>query len=68
MTENQVAFAWAAIPNKTNTSTGSWGERKQCVYEIDSKLTRSVMDKDWSAERYYLYFENGKLDSWQSSR
>lgn len=46
----EMAKAAWGEPEKVNTSVGSWGVNEQWVYGIGS----------------YLYFENGKLTSWQN--
>ncbi|MFZ3064741.1 MAG: hypothetical protein WA277_05615 [Nitrospirota bacterium] len=50
MTKEQVKLSWG-LPIDINRSVGSWGVHEQWVYGRYS--------------RTYLYFENGKLTSWQ---
>ena len=50
MTKTQVRISWGE-PSDINESVGSWGVHEQWVYHRGSGP--------------YLYFENGKLTSWQ---
>jgi hypothetical protein len=52
MTENQVRLSWND-PDDINSYTYKWGSTDQWIYG-------DVLDG-----ATYLYFENGKLDSWQ---
>ena len=51
MTKEQVKLSWG-LPIDINRSVGSWGVHEQWVY-------------GGRYSRKYLYFENGKLTSWQ---
>jgi hypothetical protein len=51
MTDQMARESWGA-PSDINRSVGGWGVHEQWVYERYSDNT-------------YLYFENGKLSSWQ---
>ena len=55
MTEEQVRASWGT-PYDINRSVGSWGEHEQWVYVTFEGRWRSYQ---------YLYFENGRLTSWQ---
>lgn len=52
MSEAMVLESWG-VPHDTNRSVGSWGIHEQWIY------------KKGKYDSYYLYFENGKLTSWQ---
>ena len=52
MTEAMVTATWGQ-PGDINRSVGSYGVHEQWVYG------------DTTTERYFLYFENGVLTSWQ---
>lgn len=52
MTKEQVIYSWGR-PDDINRSVGSWGVHEQWIYRRG----------DFEAQ--YLYFENGKLTSWQ---
>lgn len=61
MTQEQAIAAFGH-PYKVNTSVGSWGIHKQVIYEgypFYSPLSHR-------RRRAYLYFEDGKLTSWQT--
>ena len=77
MSEYEVSMVWALLPTGVNTTTGIGGTRKQCVYYVNklSELERiKILDTmknsggDAFAQTYYLYFQNGFLDSWQTLR
>lgn len=51
MTEDQVTTSWGN-PSKINSSGGRWGRRDQWVFGDPGSS--------------YLYFENGRLSSWQN--
>jgi hypothetical protein len=53
MSKNQVRLSWG-VPDDTNDSGGSWGTYDQWVYG----------DPIYGAQ--YVYFSNGKLESWQN--
>jgi len=52
MTEEQVIYSWGR-PDDINRSVGSWGVDEQWIY------------RRGDIKSQYLYFENGKLTSWQ---
>ena len=61
MTKIQAIKAWSlsnnkpgGVPYRINTSVGSWGKHEQWVLNPFSIYSQT-----------YLYFENGKLTSWQ---
>lgn len=51
MTKEQVRASWGP-PSRINTSGGRWGEHEQWVFGESMSS--------------YLYFENGRLSSWQN--
>lgn len=53
MTREMCKEAWGE-PDHINSSVGSWGRHEQWVYEYKY------------SSNSYLYFENGKLTSWQN--
>lgn len=55
MTKSQVLASWGA-PSQINRTVGSWGNHEQWVYRRGSYTNQ------------YLYFENGKLTSYQTPR
>lgn len=59
MTMNQVVAEWGN-PYRINRSVGSWGVNEQWVY----------VSRRYSGNhpRFYLYFKNGELTSWQDMR
>lgn len=58
MTSEQAKASWGE-PADVNESVGSWGQHEQWVYKC-----YDLNAGDGRACRY-LYFENGKLTSWQ---
>ncbi len=50
---DEMARVSRGKPNDINRSVGSWGVHEQWIY------------KKGKYDSYYLYFENGKLTSWQ---
>lgn len=58
MTQEQVVQEWGK-PYKVNTSGGQYGEREQWIYGYRS-YHRGFVSK------YYLYFRDGNLTSWQT--
>lgn len=48
-----MAYITMGLPNDVNSTVGSWGRHEQWVYEYSNY------------DNTYLYFENGKLTSWQ---
>ncbi len=56
MASTEIVDLWGN-PGKTNHLSGSWGIHSQWIYKLI--LKRSY----WSP--MYLYFENGRLTSWQ---
>ena len=52
MSMEEVKLAWEDEPDRVNVSVGSYGRHEQWVYHFGT----------------YLYFENGKVTSWQESR
>lgn len=61
MTEAQV-IASRGTPYKVNRSTGSYGVHEQWVMFFD---TPSILDPK-SYTYAYIYFENGRVTSWQN--
>ncbi|MCK4600399.1 hypothetical protein KAU37_11375 [Candidatus Bipolaricaulota bacterium] len=55
MTEEMVRASWGG-PTRIHRSVGSWGVHEQWVYGTYSKYGSPT----------YLYFENGRLTSWQT--
>ena len=53
MTQEQVIASWGK-PHDINRSAGEWGVHEQWVYGRNAKGNIT-----------YLYFENGRLTSWQ---
>jgi hypothetical protein len=51
MNKEQVLLSWG-VPIDLNKTVGSWGVHEQWIYERNYR-------------RFYLYFENDKLTSWQ---
>ncbi len=50
-------------PHKRNKTTGIWGVHEQWIMHATSDSGKW----DWKADEYDLiYFENGKVTSWQS--
>lgn len=69
MTQEQVLLSWQN-PYDINSSVGPWGTRDQWVYEFKDtsySLRKAMISPDWFFGKYYLYFSNGVLDSWQQS-
>jgi hypothetical protein len=69
MTQKQVLLSWQE-PDDINSSVGAWGRRDQWVYNFGDtsySLRKAMISPDWFSGRYYLYFSNGVLDSWQRS-
>jgi len=60
MTEEHVVVCLGR-PYEINKSTGNWGTRSQWVY-----IDPSIYDFHISQKYAYVYFENGKVTSWQS--
>ena len=59
MTPNEVLGAWGS-PHDRNTSGGAYGEAEQWVYGyLDSNY--------YFRPKQYVYFEDGKVTSWQTS-
>lgn len=56
MTEEQAILS-VGRPNEINRSVGSWGVHEQWVYR-NCRIGGGLRN-------FYLYFENGKLTSWQ---
>ncbi|MFB5195281.1 hypothetical protein ACE198_10250 [Neobacillus sp. KR4-4] len=54
MTEKQVRLSWND-PNDINNYTYSWGSFDQWIYDDILSASGAI----------YLYFKNGKLESWQ---
>ncbi len=66
MTAEQV-LASRGRPYKINRSTGSYGIHEQWVMITFTPGVISAYGLDKKAPRYaYIYFENGKVTSWQS--
>jgi len=57
MSERALVISWGK-PRRINTSTGSWGTRKQYVYG-------GFYGKYISTKANYVYVRNGVVDSWQ---
>jgi hypothetical protein len=64
MTENEVSLVWLP-PTSVNTSEGVWGKHEQWVYDRGMTVFGGNPYGDANPGRYYLYFENGVLSSWQ---
>lgn len=66
MTEEQVV-ASRGRPYKTNRTTGSFGIHEQWVMVTSTPGVIGAYGIDSKAKEYaYIYFENGKVTSWQS--
>lgn len=57
MTEAEASQAWGQ-PDKINKSGGAYGSTAQWIYVRGQRVT----------DRIYVYFDNGKLTSWQTSQ
>jgi len=66
MTKEQV-LASRGQPYKINKTTGEWGVHEQWVMVMHTYGITGVYGIDNKAKQYaYIYFENGKVTSWQS--
>ena len=66
MTEEQVV-ASRGRPYKINKTTGSFGVHEQWVMVTSTPGVIGAYGIDSKAKEYaYIYFENGKVTSWQS--
>lgn len=57
------------LPLDINSSTGEWGTHSQWVYVgIEANARMHTSKKEWRLDQKYayIYFENGKVTSWQS--
>ena len=68
MTREQVQ-ASRGRPLDINTDIGEWGIHEQWVYVgIEENPRMHTSRKEWRLDHFYayIYFENGKVTSWQS--
>lgn len=68
MTTEQV-LASRGRPLNINSSTGEWGIHEQWVYVgIETNPRMQTSKREWRLDHKYayIYFENGKVTSWQS--
>jgi len=67
MTPQQV-IASRGKPKKINRTTGEWGVHEQWVYAsvYGPKLSLSKKERITTRKYGYIYFEDGKVTSWQS--
>lgn len=66
----QQVIASRGKPRKINRTTGKWGIHEQWVYVSANGggVKATLSKKEWyqAREYAYIYFENGKVTSWQS--
>ena len=70
MTAEEVLLAWGK-PTSKNTSVGAYGKHEQWIYREDyyrREYIAANIRRCYTYADYYLYFENGVLDSWQEIR
>jgi hypothetical protein len=61
MTVEEFRLLWNE-PDSINSTVGAWGKREQWVFER-GLIPHPGVKAYWGT--YYLYFDNGVLDSWQ---
>jgi len=62
-------MASRGVPLDINSSTGEWGTHSQWIYVgIEANPRMHTSKKEWRLDHKYayIYFENGKVTSWQS--